>query len=332
MGVNLKSIVNGKEISIKELSGRIVAIDAFNWIYQFLTTIRLADGSPLMDRAGNVTSHINGLFYRSIMLLSNNVIPWFIFDGKAPKFKKATLLRREETKRKALETAEKAETAEKRLSYIRRSVKIDEYVIESSKELLSLMGIPCLQAPAEGEAEASFLNSRKVAHYVASQDYDTLLFGAEKVVRNLNITERRKMLNRGVAVQVKPELIDASDVFRSNGLSREKLVLVAMLIGTDYNTGVRGIGPKKALDLVKKESREKILSSYDFGTEYSAEEIYDYFMHPNVIEVDEKPALGAMEKERLIDFMSKEHSFDKDRVVNSISKLSERRESSLMGF
>lgn len=331
MGVNLRGIISAKEISAKDLSGRVVAIDAFNWIYQFLTTIRLADGSPLTDRKGEITSHINGLFYRSVMLLSNGIIPWFVFDGKAPKFKKATLLEREKAKEKAAQMAEAAKTEAEKLSFMKRSARIDDYIIESSKELLSLLGIPHLQAPAEGEAEAAYLNSKGIASYVASQDYDSLLFGAVKVVRNLNVSERKKALNRGVTVHVKPELIDTNEIFKATGLNREKLILMGLLIGTDYNSGVEGIGPKRALDIVKANSKESILSKYNFGTEYKIDEIYNYFMHPNVVD-SVRPHLDKIDEGKLVEFMSEKHSFDRDRVINSVAKLAKSNENVLSNF
>ncbi|MGC8699186.1 MAG: flap endonuclease-1 [Candidatus Acidifodinimicrobium sp.] len=331
MGVNLRGVISAKEISVKDLSGKVIAIDAFNWIYQFLTTIRLADGSPLTDRNGEVTSHINGLFYRSIMLLSNDVIPWFIFDGEAPKFKKMTLLERAKAKKEALQMAERAKTEAEKSSFLRRSVRIDDYIIQSSEELLHLLGITTLQAPAEGEAEAAYLNAKGVANYVASQDYDSLLFGASKVVRNLNVSERKKVANKGITTQVKPELIDVNELFRDNGLDRSKLILMGLLIGTDYNSGVKGIGPKRALDIVRASSKEEILSKYDFGTEYDIKEIYEYFMHPDVVD-SVKPRMGRIDKEKLIEFMSERHSFDKDRVIKSIDRLVKSEDNNLLNF
>ena len=311
-------VISAKTVSI--LAGKKIGVDAFNWVYQFLTTIRLADGSQLTDRNGKVTSHLNGLFYRCINLLSNNITPIFVFDGKAPKFKKNTLVQREEAKEHARAMAMEAKTVEERAMYMKRASAIDDYIIESSKALLSYMGVPFIQAPAEGEAQASVMNSGGLVYCVASQDYDTLLFGAERVVRNLNVTNRKKIPGKGIRGNVPPEMIEMAD-YASLGLDREKLVLIGLLVGTDYNSGVQGIGPKKALKLVKKMTKEEILSSFDFGTSSDINEIFSYFISPNVTRLEKLPERKSPDREALLKFLSEEHGFAADRVISSLEKI-----------
>ncbi len=321
MGVKLQGLASPRKINVNDLSGRVIAIDAFNWIYQFLTTIRLADGSPLSDKNGKVTSHLNGIFYRSMNLLSANVVPWFIFDGSYPKFKQNTNLERQKAKEHAAKLAEEAETEEERAMYLKRTVKVDDYIISSSKELLSLLGIPIYQAPAEGEAQAAGLNKDNIAYAVASQDYDTILFGGERIVRNLSITNKKKLAGKGVTVTVSPEMIESRNIFSSLNINREQLITLALLIGTDYNSGVKGIGPKKGLALVKKDPVEKILKSYDFDAEYPISEIFEYFMNPVVDKVSEKPVIKSVSKDKLIGFMCDDHSFGSDRILSYLEKI-----------
>lgn len=321
MGVKLKDFVSPKRIELGSLTGRIIAIDAFNWIYQFLTTIRLADGSPLTDKNGKVTSHLNGLFYRSMSLLNANVIPWFIFDGAYPKFKRNTNMERQKAKEHAEKLAKEAETEEERAMYLRRTARIDDYIISSSKELLGLLGIPTYQAPAEGEAQAARFNKDSLAYAVASQDYDTILFGGEKIIRNLNITNKKKAMGKGVMVDVKPEIIEAKTLFSTLGINREQLIALALMMGTDYNDGVNGIGPKKGLAIVRKEQINQILADYDFGSEYPIKEIFDYFIEPRADSLAEKPSLRSPSKEKLVSFLSGEHSFSAERIEASIEKL-----------
>ena len=316
---------------MKELAGRSLAIDAFNWIYQFLTTIRLADGSYLTDKEGNITTHLNGLFYRSLNLLSNNITPIFVFDGRAPKFKKATAMEREEAKMEAEKLAESAATREERLMYMRRTVRIDNYIVDSSKELLTAMGIPFFQAPAEGEAQAARINADGLVYGAASQDYDTLLFGAGRLIRNLNITNRKKVTGKGITTAVMPEIIESGDYVKTLGISREQLVVLSLLVGTDYNRGVNGIGPKKALSLVKKESTDKIMGSYDFGCDYSIREVYEYFLNPNVSEMHDEVRLKRLERENLIDFMCTKHGFDLQRISSAVDKI-KKDEASLFDY
>jgi flap endonuclease-1 len=321
MGVKLNGLFESRKIKMSELSGKVIAIDAFNWIFQFLTTIRLADGSYLTDSKGRVTTHLNGLFYRSVSLLENRIKPVFVFDGKAPKFKKETLQEREKTKEEAMEKMEHATTAEEKAMYMRRLARIDDYIIDSSKELLHYLGIPYIQAPAEGEAQAAALSKQGKVFAAASQDYDTLLFGAKKVIRNLNITNKRKVSGKGITTGVSPEIIDAGYNLNKLEINREQLILLSLFVGTDYNKGVDGIGPKKALKLVKKKSKSELFNAYDFRTDYDINEIYEYFISPSVINVNEDLNPGKIERERLIKFLCDEHSFSKDRVNQYLEKV-----------
>jgi flap endonuclease-1 len=321
MGVKLKELFESNSIKLSELSGKAIAVDAFNWIFQFLTTIRLADGSYLTDSKGRVTTHLNGLFYRSISLLENRIKPVFVFDGKAPKFKKETLLEREKTKEEAMEKMEHAATPEEKAMYMRRLSRIDDYIIDSSKELLLYLGIPYVQAPAEGEAQAARLNQQGKVFAAASQDYDTILFGAKKVVRNLNITNKRKINGKGITTSVSPEIIDSISNLSRLGITREQLITLSLFVGTDYNKGVEGIGPKKALKLVKDKSRDEIFSAYDFRSDYDIKEIYEYFVSPNIVEIDKDLNPNRIEKEKLIKFLCEEHSFSEERVKQYIDKV-----------
>ncbi|MCL4376444.1 flap endonuclease-1 [Candidatus Parvarchaeota archaeon] len=321
MGVKLNSLFESKKIKIAELSGKAIAIDAFNWIFQFLTTIRMADGSYLTDSKGRVTTHLNGLFYRSVSLLENRIKPVFVFDGKAPKFKKETLLERERTKEEAMEKMKHAVTLEEKAMYMRRLARIDDYIIDSSKELLSYLGIPYIQAPAEGEAQAAVLSQQGKVFAAASQDYDTLLFGAKRVVRNLNITNKKKVSGKGITTAVSPEVIDANYNLNKLGISREQLIILSLFVGTDYNRGVDGIGPKKALKLVKEKNREELFNAYDFRADYDINEIYNYFISPNTVDVDKDLSPGKIEKDKLIRFLCDEHSFSRERVTQYLEKL-----------
>ncbi|HIQ50344.1 MAG TPA: flap structure-specific endonuclease, partial [Nautiliaceae bacterium] len=197
MGVDLKKFIDPikKEIDLKNLNGKIVAIDAFNTIYQFLATIRQTDGTPLMNKEGKITSHLSGLFYRTINLIENGIKPVYVFDGRHPEFKRKEQERREEIKKKyeekLIESIEKGETNLKR--YAQATSKLTNELIEESKELLFAMGVPVIQAPSEGEAEAAYLNKKGKVDFTGSQDYDSLLFGSFSLVRNLSIVGKRKI-------------------------------------------------------------------------------------------------------------------------------------------
>ncbi|MEM2934929.1 MAG: flap endonuclease-1, partial [Candidatus Thermoplasmatota archaeon] len=249
MGVNLKPIISARKIEISDLSGKIVAIDAFNAIHQFIAIIRQIDGTPLKDKNENITSHLSGIFYRTANLVEYGIKPVYVFDGQPHPLKIRVLKKRKEAREIAREEWEEAlrkGDMGEALKKAKRSGIINEEIINQSKELLHYLGIPCIEAKSEGEAQAAYMNSKGDVYGVASQDYDSLLFGAKILIRNLAITGRRKMSGKQAYIEVFPEEIISDKVFEENGISRQKLVDIAILTGTDFNEGVKGIGPKKA--------------------------------------------------------------------------------------
>ncbi|MFH0711664.1 MAG: flap endonuclease-1 [archaeon] len=255
MGVQISEIIPRKEIEISELKGKTIAIDAFNTLYQFLTTIRQPDGTPLMDKDNNITSHLSGLFYRNINLLQEGIKPVYIFDGIPPELKQKEIQARKEAKQIAeeryTEAKQKKDIKEMR-KFSARFVKITDEIIQQSKELLEALGIPIIQAPAEGEAEAATLAKTGKVWAAASQDYDAILYGAPYLIRNLTSPHRKKT-PAGLYVDVKPELIEFQDVVTKLEIDKDQLICLAILVGTDYNPGgVKGLGQKKALEIVQK--------------------------------------------------------------------------------
>ena len=255
MGLQISEIINKKELEIPELKGKIVAVDAFNVIYQFLSTIRQPDGTPLQDSKGRITSHLSGLFYRNINLIQEGIKLIYVFDGKAPELKNLTREKREESKDEAREKYEKAveeEDIEAMGKYSKQLSFLDKHKIEESKELLKAMGIAVIQAPGEGEAQASYICKQGDSYSVASQDYDCLLFEAPKLIQNLTLARKRK-ISSGATIDVKPQLIELKSVLKELEINQEQLICIGVLCGTDYNPGgVKGIGQKKALKLLKE--------------------------------------------------------------------------------
>ena len=255
MGVQISDILPKKEIKLSDLKGKVVAIDAFNTLYQFLTTIRQPDGTPLMDKNGDITSHLSGLFYRNINLLQEGIKPVYVFDGIPPELKQEEIKKRKAAKKMAEEKyteAKEKEDIEGMRKYSGRFVKITDEIIQQSKELLEALGIPVVQAPSEGEAEAAVLARSEKVWAAASQDYDAILYGAPYLVRNLTSARRKKMPS-GLYQEINPELIEFQTVVRELGIDKDQLICLAILVGTDYNPGgVKGLGQKKALEIVQK--------------------------------------------------------------------------------
>ncbi len=330
MGVNLKPLFESEFVEPSHFKGKIIAVDALNWIFQFISTIRQRDGTLLMDSKGRVTSHLSGLFYRNASLIKNGIKPVYVFDGEPPEFKKSTQEKRREEKEKYLKEykeALKKGDIERAFSLSTRTAFVDEEVLNTSKEILNLMGIPVVQAPSEGEAQCSYMNREGVVDYVASQDYDSILFGTKMLVRNLNITGKRKLPRSKEYVVVLPEVIDVEANLNRLGIDRDKLVLIGMLVGNDYTEGVKGVGPKTALKIVKDMKENEIIKKYNLN-----EEIIDWFKHPKVkdVKIEFKKANIEKLREFLLDYEFSEERIQK--TLSEIEKAQGSRQSSLSSY
>lgn len=327
MGVNLKGLITAQRIGLEEMKGRVLAIDGYNALYQFLSIIRQPDGTPLMDSAGNVTSHLSGLFYRTVNLMEAGTKPVYIFDGKPPELKLREIERRVEIKEKAqeeykaalergdLEGARKAAQATSRLT---------GEMVDQAKELLDAMGVPWVQAPSEGEAQAAFMTKRGDAWATVSQDYDSLLFGAPRLVRNLTISGRRKLPNKPVYIDIEPEVIRLDDILRSLNITRDQLIDISIMLGTDFNPdGFKGIGPKKALKIIEEYGSLK--SAIERGVletpqQFDVDAIRDIFVNPKTTE-DYKLEWGDLDSERVKKILCDKHDFSLERVEAALQRI-----------
>jgi len=328
MGLQISEIVPRQEISFDDLKGKVIAVDAFNTLYQFLTTIRQPDGTPLMDSKGRITSCLSGLFYRTTNLMSKGIKLIFVFDGKAPELKEATHVARAAVKEEAVARFETAETAEERAKYASRISYLTKDMIDESKELLDALGIPVVQAPGEGEAQAAFMAEQEKVYASASQDYDSLLFGAPRLIQNLTLATRRKT-SSGVYVNITPQMIDLQKVLNSLQINREQLICLGILVGTDYNPkGVVGIGPKNALKIVKQHVSPAIIFKEVSKTKevnFDWQKIFHEFSKPNVIkhyDIKFKP----VNEEKVKHILVHEHEFSDERISNGLAKLKEVKE------
>ncbi|HII39482.1 TPA: flap endonuclease-1 [Candidatus Micrarchaeota archaeon] len=323
MGVALQPVLKKHEKPLSDLAGKTLAVDAFNTLYQFITIIRQPDGTPLMDSKGRVTSHLSGLFYRTCSLLEKGIRPVFVFDGKPNPLKYATIAARaqvkheaEEQRREALEVGEVEEAA----ILAQRTARLTSENIEDSKRLLEAMGLPWVQAPSEGEAQCSVMAADGVVYAAASQDFDSLLFGASLLVRNITIAGRRKLPRRNAYVDVVPEEYSLQENLTKLGITREKLVWMGMLCGTDFDPGIRGIGPKKSLKLVlEHDSFDSILSV--LNQEMDWKPVFELFNNPPRVSVP-KSEMQFREPDRsaLLQFMCDEHDFSRERVGSALAK------------
>lgn len=324
MGTAIGDLLTKNEASFDDFNGKIVAVDGNNILYQFLSSIRGVDGRPLTDANGRVTSHLNGLFFRTIKLLEAGIKPVFIFDGKPHTLKSDTLKQRRETRLDAKAKFEKAlaekdfETAKK---FSQRSVSLTKDMINDAKEMLEAMGIPVVQALSEGEAQAAHMVSNGDCYASVSQDYDSLLFGCPLVIRNLTVSGKRKLPGKKVYVNVSPETINLEESVKKLGISREKLIWIGIMIGTDFNDKIPRVGPKTALKYVQEyDNLEDIFKKLEYEPEYNYKEIEDIFMNIEYTN-DYKIEFREIEKGKLIDYLVEKHEFSLDRIKKSVDKL-----------
>ena len=317
MGVALRDIIAEYKTPVTwEALPGIAAIDANNALYQFLTIIRQPDGTPLMDRRGRVTSHLSGILFRVSSFMEKGIKPVFVFDGKPTALKQATI----DERRKLRDTAgekwkEALERGDEEEAYkqARSSTRVDAAIIETSKELLALMGIPVVQAPGEGEAQASYMVAKGDARYVVSQDYDTLLFGAPLLVRNLTVSGKRKI--RGRQITVSPERIVLADTLAGLHLTREQLIEIGILVGTDFNPGIAGVGAKTGLKIVQKgEFTAKIREK---EPDFDPAPVMEMFLHPPVTD-EYSLAAGHPDPEGIRKMLCDGYDFSPERVEKAM--------------
>lgn len=326
MGVNLRDLVPKTTVKLVDLSGKSIAIDAYNALYQFLAIIRQPDGTPLKDRSGRVTSHLSGLLYRTSNLVEMGIKPIYVFDGIPPALKETEIKRRMKVKKEALvkyEQAVKQGKIEEARMYAQATSRLKDYMAEDSKRLLDLIGIPWVQAPSEGEAQAAHLAKREDADYCASQDYDSLLFGAPKFVRNVTISGRRKLPRKKVYIEVVPEIVELEQVLKECGITYEQLIDIGILIGTDFNPeGVKGLGPKTALKLVKEHGSLENALPHIKNAEFPVQpqKIREIFLHPKVTD-DYNIEWKTPNVESVTDFICRERDFSENRVRKALEKM-----------
>ncbi|MFH1978031.1 MAG: flap structure-specific endonuclease, partial [Candidatus Aenigmatarchaeota archaeon] len=259
--------------------------------------------------------------------LEVGVTPVFVFDGKAPDFKasvqeeRAKIRKEAEVKwRKAVEDGD----LEKVRMYSQGSSKLTSSMIDEAKELLGLMGISWIQAPSEGEAQASYFAKQGKVWAAGSQDWDSLLFATPRLIRNLSISGRKKVPMKERYITVNPEIIDLEEVLSHLGITQDQLIILGMLVGTDYNPGgIKGVGPKGALKLVREEKTlENVLKKVKWEAESSPEKVFDFFKNPPVEDLEIKKEKYNYEalKEMLMD-----HDFSEERIENTLKKLDEKK-------
>lgn len=333
MGTNLRDLVVKKPISLKDLRGKILAIDAYNNLYQYLTTIRSADGSVLTNSKGKVTSHLIGLFNRTTALMEQGIRLVFVFDGKPPEIKRKTWEKRAEIKQEAslkLKEAEEAGDIEGMRKFAARTARLNSEMIADAKRVITLLGLPIVQAPSEGEAQTAYMVKKGDAFASVSQDYDNLIFGCPRLIKNLSIAGKRKKAGKLAYETVQPEMIMLSEVLENLSITLDQLIVVAILVGTDYNPGgVKGIGPKTAVKLVKEHGGdfERLFGQVGWSEHYpdlSWKFIFELIKNIPVTD-DYVLKWKPLDDKQLLKLLVEEYDFGRERVRAKLEALQEEQ-------
>ena len=326
MGIVLTPIMSKEETPLAELAGRTLAVDGNGELYQFLALIRLRDGTPLKDSTGRITSHLSGLFYRTTRLMADYGLKLvFVFDGAPPVLKAREIEKRRAVKQKYDEDhAAALARGDMAGAYSKATMtsRLTRAMVAEARELLRLMGVPTVQAPSEGEAQAAHMAATRPDIWAASKDYDALLFGAPRLVRFLTISGKEFLPSQGTFRPIVPETIVLDHLLSRWRITREGLIDLAILVGTDFNPGIKGIGPKKALALVQKHGRIEAMPEEIQERAGGAEIVNDVrriFLSPNVTDTfdvtQREPDLSG-----IVQFLCEEREFGKDRVTAALER------------
>jgi flap endonuclease-1 len=323
VGVLLTPIIVKETLTLEALRGRTLAVDGNGELYQFLALIRLRDGTPLRDSSGRITSHVNGLFYRVTRLIADYALKLvFVFDGTPPPRKSAELERRRAIRQRyEAERDEALRAGDLNAAYSKSTMtsRLTREMVGEARELLRMLGIPTLQAPSEGEAQAAHMARANVVWAAASKDYDSLLFGAPRVLRFLTISGKEFLPSQGVARPIQPELIDLEQLLTALAITRAQLVDLSILVGTDFNDGVKGIGPKKALKLVREHGAIEQMPDEIRDAVGDVDEIRGIYLHPQTTDSDDV-CFGEPDFAAVVEFLCAEREFSKDRVTAALER------------
>ena len=322
MGCNLKDLASPVAIEMKDLAGERIAVDAFLTAYQFITSLRARgegkDGTYLRDSSGRPVSHLMGFLDRSAALVEAGIDPVFVFDGRPHELKFDTLAVRKERRVNAVEKWEAAIEAEDWKAADKLGAQVVSYsseMVKETQQMLDLLGISWIEAPMEAEGAASVWCRQGQVAGVASQDWDVLLYGSPVMIRNLT-SHGTKRYGRMITA----ERIVLADLLEEHGISHAQLVDLGIMVGTDFHPGIRGIGPKTGLKLIKEFGTiEAICEAKEKELPERLDEIRDLFMNHPIS--GELPASGMADDDGLRQFLIDERDFSERRVTRALDRM-----------
>ncbi len=269
----LRDLAVIEPVSFADLSGTIVAIDAHNWLYRYLTTtVKWTASDAYTTEDGTEVANLIGLVQGLPKFFEHDLVPVFVFDGVVTDLKADEIDGRRAAKERAEADAEAARGRGDTIEAARleaRTQRLTDAIQRTTRELLDLLDIPVVEAPAEGEAQAAHMARSEVVDYAGTEDYDALLFGSPLTLR-------------GLTSKGDPERMDLRATLEEHDLTHEQLVDVGILCGTDFNEGVHGLGPKTAVEAIRDHGGLFAVLEARDATMGNAEAIRDLFLDPDV--------------------------------------------------
>ena len=303
-----------KEINDDDFNKQKVAIDISIILYKVIIAIRNT-GADLTNKKGDVVSHILGLFNKTIYLLKKNIIPIYVFDGKAPDLKSKVILERKEIKKKAWEKLESLTNEKEKIKYFKRTVSISWKQLEECKELLTLMGIPYVEAPEEADSQCAWLVKNGYASGVLTEDMDILTFGSKRIYRNLGSYKKQTLE------------INLEDILNKIELDYEQFIELCILFGCDYCDRVKDITPNEIYNTyIKNKDIYKTLEEfkskkYNVPNIDNIDIIKDYFKNPPVLSDIDCMELNKADVNKLEDKLVNEYGLIKSKIISKINFL-----------
>jgi len=332
MGVKIADLVHSDSISLTSLEGTVIAIDAPNFLFSTLNFTAKNTDSLFIDRTQRVINHLYGILYKVLFLYSKRILPVFCFDGKVSELKRIITKDQLNDFRYAKRMHEKA-LKNKDWKTARQIGLSKEFlwpsVVEESKILLSLLGVPYIESPSSAEAQCAHLVKSHLVDYMNSQDFDSLLFGSPHVIQNLTKSMRRKIKNKWVYQKIEPKLYDLKKSLKLMGINYFQLIDLALLLKTDYFPGIKHVGPKTALKLIKAhETLENIIQKESKNHDFSSltpeiiSKVRNIFLFPEVITPKEPFTWTLPMKSKILHFLCKDHHLNEERVEKTVDKIS----------
>lgn len=312
-----------KKREIHYYANQQIAIDASLSIYQFLIAIR-SDSATLTTDDGQTTSHLVGMFYRTIRMVSNGIKPLYVFDGLPPNLKLDEITKRQAKAKEAVKEYEKAveeEDKEKIEKYDKRKTRVTKKHNDDCKRLLYLMGIPYVEAPSEAEAFCAYLSKTGKVYGVATEDMDALTFGSTNLLRNMNASESKKLPIHEYNIEL---------LLQELNMNIDEFIDLCILLGCDYCASIKGVGPQKAFSLIQKyRSIEKIIEEekkIEIPADWEYKEARKIFQTLSTDITDyEIVKNNEIDEEGLIKFLAEENGFAVDRIKNGIEKMKKQK-------